>query len=223
MRSGGPSPVSAWIASSISSALPTARPSGRSIAVSSATVGQSWLWPMPIISFASASSSSSVVTNDPLPRLTSSTRPSRPSASFLLMMLAAMSGIESTVAVALRNAYILRSAGAISLVWPIITQWIRSSCRRASTNERSVRKPGMDSSLSRVPPVCPSPRPDIMGTASPAAAINGARTIDTLSPTPPIECLSTAGRSSPDVSSRDPLSSIASVSATVSEWSNPRR
>ena len=34
-------------------------------------------------------------------------------------MLAAMSGIDSTVAVASRNAYIFLSAGAISGVWPI--------------------------------------------------------------------------------------------------------
>ncbi len=129
------------------------------------------------------------------------------------MMLAAMSGIESTVAVALRSAYIFRSAGAISFVWPIITQWIRSSCKRASASVRLVRKPLMDS----------RPRPDIMGTANPALATRGARMIDTLSPTPPMECLSTAGRLSPDVSSRAPLSSIASVSATVSESSNPRR
>src|SRR3989449_6079107 len=49
------------------------------------------------------------------------------------------------------------------------------------------------SSLSRVPPVWPSPRPDIIGTATPHAATSGASTSDTLSPTPPVECLSTRG------------------------------
>ena len=39
---------------------------------------------------------------------------------------------------------------------------------------RSVRKPGMDSSLSSVPPVWPSARPEIMGTITPAAAASGA-------------------------------------------------
>ena len=45
--------------------------------------------------------------------------------------------------------------------------------------------PRIDSSLSSVPPVWPSPRPDIFGTITPHAAAIGARTIDTLSPTPP--------------------------------------
>ena len=39
-----------------------------------------------------------------------------PSASFLLMIEAAMSGMLSTVAVTSRSAYSLRSAGAISSV-----------------------------------------------------------------------------------------------------------
>ena len=40
----------------------------------------------------------------PLPTLTSSTRPSIPSASFFDMIEAAMSGIDSTVAVTSRSA-----------------------------------------------------------------------------------------------------------------------
>jgi hypothetical protein len=35
--------------------------------------------------------------------------------------------------------------------------------------------------------------PDIIGTATPQAATSGASTIETLSPTPPVECLSTRG------------------------------
>jgi hypothetical protein len=42
--------------------------------------------------------------NAPLPTFTSSTSASMPSASFLLMMLDAMSGIDSTVAVTSRSA-----------------------------------------------------------------------------------------------------------------------
>src|SRR6185437_9201178 len=47
---------------------------------------------------ASSSTRSSSGRNEPLPRFMSSTRPERSSASFLLMMLAAMSGMDSTVA-----------------------------------------------------------------------------------------------------------------------------
>src|SRR5712691_4670663 len=54
--------------------------------------------------------------NAPLPFFTSSTSPFNPSASFLDMMLAEISGIDSTVAVTSRSAYSLRSAGAISAV-----------------------------------------------------------------------------------------------------------
>ena len=57
---------------------------------------------------------------------------------------------------------------------------------------KSVRKPGMDSSLSNVPPVNPNPRPDILATGRPAAATRGTTTKEVLSPTPPVECLSTA-------------------------------
>ncbi len=49
----------------------------------------------------------------------------------------------------------------------------------------------MLSSLSSVPPVWPSPRPDIFGTTTPQAAARGASTIETLSPTPPVLCLPT--------------------------------
>ncbi len=59
----------------------------------------------------------------------------------------------------------------------------------------------MVSSLSSVPPVWPSERPDIMGTqmpgmpadvgeARPEAARMGAMRREVLSPTPPVECLS---------------------------------
>ena len=48
----------------------------------------------------------------------------------------------------------------------------------------------MESNLSSVPPVCPRPLPEIIGTYSPHAARIGASTILVLSPTPPVECLS---------------------------------
>ena len=194
MRSGGPSPRSARIASSVSSAVPHARPSGRSIAVNSATTSQPCAAPSAIITRASSVPRSSSGRNAPLPRLTSSTSPFSPSASFLLMMLAAMSGMLSTVEVASRSAYIFWSAGAISCVWPSSAHPRRSTCARASASVSAVRKPGIASSLSSVPPVWPRPRPEIIGTATPSEATSGASTSDTLSPTPPVECLSTRGR-----------------------------
>ena len=54
-----------------------------------------------------------------------------------------------------------------------------------------MRNPGIDSSLSSVPPVWPSARPEIIGTTTPAAAASGAAIRLVLSPTPPVECLST--------------------------------
>ncbi len=45
------------------------------------------------------------------------------------------------------------------------------------------------SSLSRVPPVWPSARPEIIGTTTPAAAAKGDAIKLVLSPTPPVEML----------------------------------
>src|ERR1039457_3114868 len=56
----------------------------------------------------------------------------------------------------------------------------------------------MDSSLSSVPPLCPSARPDIIGTTTPAAAARGATMKLVLSPTPPVECLSTFTPGTPE-------------------------
>ena len=67
----------------------------------------------------------------------------------------------------------------------------RDDAREVASTSRSMRKPGMASSLSSVPPVWPRPRPQTIGTGTPHAATSGARQIDTLSPTPPVECLST--------------------------------
>ena len=55
---------------------------------------------------------------------------------------------------------------------------------------RSMDSPGMDSSLSSVPPVKPSPRPDILAIFTPQQATRGTRISDVVSPTPPVECLS---------------------------------
>jgi hypothetical protein len=86
-----------------------------------------------------------------------------------------------------------------------------------------VRKPGIDSSLSSVPPVCPSARPDIIGTTTPHAAASGARISDVLSPTPPVLCLSTFTPGMCERSMRTPERTIASVRIAVSSGVIPRR
>src|SRR4051794_34746359 len=80
----------------------------------------------------------------------------------------------------------------------------------------------MLSSLSSVPPVWPRPRPEIIGTAAPQAARIGASIRLTLSPTPPVECLSTTGASRSQ-SSVLPESRIDVVSARRSSASRPLR
>ena len=42
-----------------------------------------------------------------------------------------------------------------------------------------------------VPPVMPRPRPESLATGTPQAATSGSAQSVTLSPTPPVECLST--------------------------------
>ena len=153
--------------------------------------------------------SASPFMNAPEPVFTSSTSASIPSASFLLMMDAQISGGLSIVLVKCRNWYSLRSAGAISAVWPIIAQPHSPSTRGNSSTGRFTRKPAIASSLSSVPPVCPSPRPLIIGTVSPPAATIGARISEVLSPTPPVECLSTFMAGSDERSSFSPECSIA--------------
>src|SRR5919112_2605507 len=82
--------------------------------------------------------------------------------------------------------------------------------------------PGIDASLSRVPPVWPRPRPAIIGTKPPQAATAGARTRLTASPTPPVECLSRTGPGRSQAS-RVPERVMARVSATRSSTESPRK
>ena len=81
----------------------------------------------------------------------------------------------------------------------------------------------MLSSLSMVPPVWPSPRPDIFAIFTPQAAIIGHRTKLVLSPTPPVECLSAFTPEMAERSTVSPERIIAIVIATVSAWSRPRK
>ena len=104
----------------------------------------------------------------PMPVLTSSTSAPVPSAIFLLMIDEAISGIASTVPVTSRSAYNFLSAGT-SPAWAAqITAPTCSSCCSISALLISARHPGMDSSLSRVPPVWPRPRPGQLGYRGPA-------------------------------------------------------
>ncbi len=86
-----------------------------------------------------------------------------------------------------------------------------------------VLKPGIESSLSSVPPVIPSPRPEIIGTRKPRQASSGASGRETLSPMPPVECLSTSGRESCGKRNTSPESRMAVVRAAVSAEFKPRK
>ena len=94
--------------------------------------------------------------------------------------------------------------------WAIIASFESDACQ-----------PGIDSSLSSVPPVWPSPRPESCGTATPQAATSGASGSVILSPTPPVECLSAVGRDSPEKSIRSPLAIMACVQRAISSRSMP--
>ena len=91
--------------------------------------------------------------NAPLPTLTSSTRADVPSAIFLDMIELAMSGIDSTVPVTSRSAYSFRSAGSEAGPAAQITAPTVLSMAVISAGVSEARQPGMDSSLSSVPPV----------------------------------------------------------------------
>ena len=138
-----------------------------------------------------ASACSLSVMNAALPYFTSRTKAEIPSAAFFDTIDEVISGIDATVPVTSRNAYIRLSAGTSESVCPTIANPISPTCFCNSFIDRSTRKPAILSSLSKVPPVCPNPRPEIIGTLSPQAARAGAKMIETLSPTPPVECLST--------------------------------
>ena len=90
------------------------------------------------------------------------------------------------------------------------------------SGSRSTVRPGIDSSLSSVPPVCARARPLSFGTLTPQAAARGGPINVTLSPTPPVECLSTLIPAMPLRSSTSPLRTMDCVRASVSAWVIPR-
>ena len=114
------------------------------------------------------------------------------------------------------------SAGASWALWPTTAQPILRTMDTNSSSGREVRMPGMLSSLSTVPPVCPRPRPLIFSTLPPQAATSGARISVVVSPTPPVECLST-GTPPTSGSSISPDRAMAMVSCAVSSGVMPFR
>ena len=148
--------------------------------------------------------------------MTSNTIASAPDANFLHIILLAINDILSTVAVTSLSAYIFLSATAIDAVCPhtailcLLTDCINFS------GSISIENPGIASSLSNVPPVCPRPLPDILATGALHAATNGANAIVVLSPTPPVLCLSTLIPFIADRSITSPEFIIASVRNAVS-------
>ena len=129
-----------------------------------ASVRTPFALPLATIDFARARAPARSFMNAPLPDFTSMTRPPIPSAIFFDRIDAVISGMLSTVAVTSRSAYSFLSAGAISAVAPIMTQPTSRRIVRISPSGMWTRKPAIASSLSSVPPVWPSPRPDIIGT-----------------------------------------------------------
>ena len=158
----------------------------------------------------------------PRPNLTSRTMASAPAAIFLDITLDAISGTEGTVAVTSRRPYRALSAGTMRGDWAATARPSSATWRRKRSGSRSTVSPGTDSSLSRVPPVCARARPLSLGTTTPQAAARGPAISVTLSPTPPVECLSTLMPGSSERSSTSPLSTMARVRSSVSARVMPR-
>ena len=219
--SAGRFPLSRSTDSTSSIQLPATDPSGCPISVISATVRVPAASAVATISAARYSASSRLRRKAPDPVFTSSTSASRPAASFLLKIEAQINPGLSTVPVRSRSAYSTRSAGTRAGVWLTIEAPHFRKTASNSSSVRAVRYPGIASSLSSVPPVCPSARPLIIGTATPQAAAIGATRKLVLSPTPPVECLSTATFPKREGSNFTPESRIATVRARISSSSNP--
>ena len=113
------------------------------------------------------------------------------------------------------KAYSFLSAGAKFKVCPIkLIPIFLTFCINSSTGT-FVLYPGIDSSLSTVPPVNPSPLPDIFATGIPRDATIGINIKVILSPTPPVLCLSTTSPKL-DKSSTSPECAIYKVKSVIS-------
>ena len=114
------------------------------------------------------------------------------------------------------KAFIFLSAGAKFNVCEIKLIPISFTFSLNSSIDIPVLYPGIDSNLSIVPPVIPNPLPLILATGTPQAAIIGNNTKVTLSPTPPVECLSTIVPSISDKSNISPELAIDIVKFNIS-------
>ena len=135
-------------------------------------------------------------------------------------MLEAIKGILSTQFMLSLNAYIFLSAGAKFAVWVIKLIPISLTFCINSFSSKTTLYPGIDSNLSAVPPVYPSPLPDIFATGILNDAIIGANIKVTLSPIPPVLCLSTTIPNS-DKFKMSPEFAIANVKSVISSSSIP--
>ncbi len=172
---------------------------------------------------ASSRASATVLRKAPDPHLTSRIRVPAPRASFFDMMEPTISGSDGTAATMSRRAYSVRSAGAMPTVWAMIAAPQPSMSSSVPRRSRRDSQPGIAPSLSSVPWVWPSPRPAIIATGTPTAASSGARTSEMVSPTPPVECLSTTSGRSAARFQTSPECSISSVSQCVSSALIPRQ
>ena len=139
------------------------------------------------------------------------------------MMELTIRGMLFTVPVTSRRAYIFLSAGSRSAVCPAMTMPTFSTFSMNRSWPMLILKPGKLSSLSRVPPVWPRPRPDILAIFTPRLATMGTSTRLVLSPTPPVECLSAFTPEMPLRSRVSPECIMAMVSSRVSSRSIPRK
>ena len=145
--------VRASIAVITSSALPQEVAAGCDISVKMAEVITPFACPVSTRACARARAAAAFAVKAPDPVLTSRTRASMPSANFLDRIDATIRSRLSTVPVTSRTAYSRRSAGAMSAVAPTMAQPTRRTMSCNSSVCISVRKPGIDDSLSSVPPV----------------------------------------------------------------------
>ena len=101
-------------------------------------------------------------------------------------------------------------------VWPVNAIPIVFELFINVSSESSTENPLNASNLSIVPPVWPNPLPDILATGTPSDATSGVKQILVLSPTPPVECLSTFTPFIEDKSILSPELTIAIVKSAVS-------
>jgi len=218
--SSGPLPFNVSMASMTSRLFPTASPRGWLMSVTRAIVLLPAALPMSHIRLPRASASFCFSMKAPLPHLTSRTMASLPAANFLLIILEAISPSTSTVPVTSLSAYNILSAGVICAVCPITAMPTSLTCFRKASGSKVVLNPGIDSSLSTVPPVNPRPRPLILAMGTMQAAAIGATISVVLSPTPPVECLSTLMPLMEERSTVSPEYRMALVSSNISSRSS---